>query len=186
MKSASVRLREISGSFCEATASIALRSNFLQCRSRSVVHQCGSIRTGWPLICLHIYDALMSFNFNMIRGTGEGTVFLKLCQEWSSKSKISSIANGIESRTNEEETSEETLAARSPARPWNHAAAPAASTRSFPFAERAAIMPDRTSPVPAVARASVPLLLMRTGKEEDAMRVGEPFRRMTAPYLPEN
>jgi len=41
-------------------------------------------------------------------------------------------------------------------------------------------MPERTSPVPAVARASVPLVLRRTGEEGDAMRVGAPLSSIAA------
>jgi hypothetical protein len=70
---------------------------------------------------------------------------------------------------------------RVPARPWSWALRAAADIGSCPRAMAAPMMPDKTSPDPAVASALVPALTIRRCPRGDAMTVVGPFNKMTHP-----
>src|SRR5581483_4077459 len=68
---------------------------------------------------------------------------------------------------------------RAAARPWTCAASAAASVGGTPRARKAPIMPERTSPVPAVANLGPPLTPKRTRPAGSATAVVDPFTRAT-------
>ncbi len=75
-------------------------------------------------------------------------------------------------------------AAMSPASPWRYTPRIDASRGGRFCPVRDAIMPVRTSPVPAVAMPGFPVLLIKTRPSGDATMVGEiPSARYNSPYL---
>ena len=66
--------------------------------------------------------------------------------------------------------------ARSPARPWRYVAKHAASHGDNPCANKPAIIPVRTSPVPAVANPGLPVELMAMRPSGAATIVPAPLR----------